>query len=160
MTGLRCPNCGFYNLSARTKCARCGKPLPDITEQPQSQNLFEEKPDEASASDSMPAGRAGFPAPVPPASSPGCARGSGIAAPRRKPGPATGSGSMPKMSPPAIRRRPKVRNRFIHRFGFHAQNFSAAESAGSQRRARRNHWFRNHAQGVIGKRLHDHRGSG
>lgn len=31
MTGLRCPNCGFYNLSVRAKCARCGKPLPELT---------------------------------------------------------------------------------------------------------------------------------
>ena len=48
MTGLRCPNCGFYNLSARAKCARCGKSLPELP--PDQRNSFPE--DEASASGS------------------------------------------------------------------------------------------------------------
>ena len=49
MTGLRCPNCGFYNLSARAKCARCGKALPEVP--PDQKNIFPE--DEASGSGSM-----------------------------------------------------------------------------------------------------------
>jgi len=48
MTGLRCPNCGFYNLSARAKCARCGKSLPELP--PDQKVVFPE--DEASASGS------------------------------------------------------------------------------------------------------------
>ncbi len=27
---MRCPHCGFFNLTARAKCARCGKSLPEI----------------------------------------------------------------------------------------------------------------------------------
>jgi len=41
MTGMRCPNCGFYNLSARSKCARCGKPLPEL--ESGAENLFDQK---------------------------------------------------------------------------------------------------------------------
>lgn len=41
MTGMRCPNCGFYNLSARSKCARCGKPLPELDSG--SENLFDQE---------------------------------------------------------------------------------------------------------------------
>jgi len=49
MTGLRCPNCGFYNLSARAKCARCGKALPQIPRDQKDAIPF----DEATGSDSL-----------------------------------------------------------------------------------------------------------
>ena len=54
MTGLRCPNCGFYNLSARSKCARCGKPLPEIGAEPKPADLFEPEKAEATGSESLP----------------------------------------------------------------------------------------------------------
>jgi len=74
MTGLRCPNCGFYNLSARTKCARCGKPLPEISEEQKPQSLFEDEQSSATGSGSIS---------------------------KSEPGAKTGSGSMPRPEPPA-----------------------------------------------------------
>lgn len=54
MTGLRCSNCGFYNLSARSKCARCGKPLPVIDGESKPEPLLEIQEDNTGAG-SLPA---------------------------------------------------------------------------------------------------------
>lgn len=120
MTGLRCPNCGFYNLSARSKCARCGKPLPDAVEHAKAQDLFDENSESGAGSESIPlepAAAAQTPSqveiesvsvstepPAPPAQ-PECEPGTGsvsmpkkVAAPGPKPeaAPAEDSGTMPK----------------------------------------------------------------
>ena len=102
MTGLRCPNCGFYNLSARSKCARCGKALPEISEQPSTKSLFEEEQDKATGSGSIPKAPSAPAAKI--AAEPGVASGSmpKISAPppaapqKGEAGAGTGSGAIPK----------------------------------------------------------------
>ncbi len=54
MPGIKCPNCGFHNLTPRDRCIRCGKPL-EIVEEP-TPSLFDEESEasmESSASASV-----------------------------------------------------------------------------------------------------------